>query len=283
MVSSKKPLENENGPLAVAAATVALASVLAMGMLSPAEHAKSLRPSTVLTLYLLVSCCFDVVRTRTMWLGGHVTLAGISLASVIAQVFLFVMESWEKRSFALEERKTDSPETYAGFINRLFFWWINGMLRTGFRSVLALEDVYEVEESLNANGASARFRQAWQSGTSRLQVNFAEKSKIYRLTKIIISELKKNATGKPRKHALAMTVLKLVWWRTFLGAIAHAINLLLNFSQPLLLNRTIYFLQHKESHNVGYGLIAAYGLVYIGMAVGRPLLHPAYTSYKAVY
>jgi ATP-binding cassette, subfamily C (CFTR/MRP), member 1 len=38
--------------------------------------------------------------------------------------------------------------------------------------------------------------------------------------------------------------------------------------QPLLLNRFLSHLQGlDESRNIGYGLIAAYGLVYLGMAI----------------
>ena len=48
-------------------------------------------------------------------------LSGVTLAAVAVQFVLFLMEAWEKRAFALEQRKGDSPEIFAGLINRLFF------------------------------------------------------------------------------------------------------------------------------------------------------------------
>jgi len=48
------------------------------------------------------------------------------------------------------------------------------------------------------------------------------------------------------------------------------------FCQPLLLSRFVGFLQekeHPESNNIGYGLIAAYGFVYLGIAVGHQIIY----------
>lgn len=106
VLSSKKA--KEAAPLAVAAATISFASVFALALLSPAEHAKSLRPSTVLTLCLLVSCVFDAVRARSFWFANSMALSGVTLAAVAIQFVLFLTEAWEKRAFALEQGKGDS-------------------------------------------------------------------------------------------------------------------------------------------------------------------------------
>jgi ATP-binding cassette, subfamily C (CFTR/MRP), member 1 len=40
------------------------------------------------------------------------------------------------------------------------------------------------------------------------------------------------------------------------------------FCQPLLINRYLQFLQDPtESMSIGYGLLGAYGVVYLGLAV----------------
>ncbi|KAJ6783186.1 hypothetical protein PWT90_07877 [Aphanocladium album] len=242
VLSSKQP--HEAASLAVSASTLSLASVIFMSILSPAEHAKSLRPSAVLTLYLLVSCVCDAVRTRSLWLAGNLAPAGIFLATAVVEFCLLILESWDKSAFSLEN-KNYSPEAYAGFINRLFFWWANGILRAGYKSVLALEDLYQVEAGLDANNTSVDFKRQWKH------------------------EVNVPPGAQPRKYALVFTVLKLIWKRVLLGAFWHAISLALEFAQPLLLTRTIAFLQDKESDNIGYGLITAYGLVYVGLALAK--------------
>lgn len=151
---------NEAAPLAVTAAAISLVSVIFVSILSPAEHAKSLRPSTVLTLYLLTTCLCDAIRARSLWLAGNVSLAAVFLSAVGVEFCLLIMESWEKSAFILE-KKNHSPESYAGFINRLFFWWANGVLRAGYKSVLVLEDLYQIEDSLDANTTSVDFHREW--------------------------------------------------------------------------------------------------------------------------
>lgn len=46
------------------------------------------------------------------------------------------------------------------------------------------------------------------------------------------------------------------------------------FAQPLLVNRLLNYIKEPktpETMNIGYGLIAAYGIVYIGIAVSASL------------
>ncbi|KAJ3494039.1 hypothetical protein NLG97_g4340 [Lecanicillium saksenae] len=241
---------HEMTPLAVSAATVSLASVVFMSILSPAEHAKSLRPSAVLTLYLLVSCVCDAVRTRSLWLAGNTSVAGIFLAAALVQVVLFTLESWGKREFALANMDY-SPEAYAGFIDRLFFWWANGILRTGYKSVLVLEDLYQIEASLDANNTSIDFQREWKKVTLGFGLFSANRS---------YEGDKSNLWFSQRWTFLRVHNPETAW---------NAISLALEFAQPLLLTRTLAFLQDKASDNIGYGLIAAYGLLYVALALLR--------------
>lgn len=61
-----------------------------------------------------------------------------------------------------------TPEIYAGLISRLFFWWANGLLRAGCKSVLVLEDIYALEQGLDADVTGAAFHAEWQKGASWL-------------------------------------------------------------------------------------------------------------------
>lgn len=69
-------------------------------------------------------------------------------------------------------------------------------------------------------------------------------------------------------------------WQLFAPIIPRIVLIVFTFCQPLLLNRFISYLaepEGPESANIGYGLIAAYGIVYLGLAVRfslMPLLLP---------
>lgn len=73
--------------------------------------------------------------------------------------------------------------------------------------------------------------------------------------------------SQPRRFPLIRTTVKVMWWEFLLPVPAKLALLALTFCQPILVNRVLVFLQEKENINIGYGLIGAYALVYIGLAV----------------
>lgn len=57
-------------------------------------------------------------------------------------------------------------------------------------------------------------------------------------------------------------------WELLAPVFPRLVQVALTMCQPLLLNRFIdYLAAPKESQNIGYGLIGAYGVVYLGLAV----------------
>lgn len=81
----------------------------------------------------------------------------------------------------------------------------------------------------------------------------------------------KAATGNQRgKNALAKVVVLSFKW-PFLGTVLPRICVVaLKLAQPFLIRDAINFIDNtsmKSSNTTGYGLIAAYGLVYLGIAV----------------
>jgi hypothetical protein len=67
-------------------------------------------------------------------------------------------------------------------------------------------------------------------------------------------------------HALARTL----WVKLLLPIPPKLAILAFTFCQPLALTRIIAFLENSEDISIGYGLVGAYALVYVGLAV-RPL------------
>lgn len=86
--------------------------------------------------------------------------------------------------------------------------------------------------------------------------------------------LMKAATGNQRgKNAFAKAVVLSFKW-PFLGTVIPRICVVaLKLAQPFLIQDAINFINNTtvaSSNNTGYGLIAAYGLVYLGIAVWKP-------------
>lgn len=74
------------------------------------------------------------------------------------------------------------------------------------------------------------------------------------------------------KYKLILCCLETLKW-PLLGIIGPRLCLLaFTICQPLLLNRFLAFLQNPaEDVSIGYGLIGAYALVYVGIAVSSAL------------
>ena len=75
---------------------------------------------------------------------------------------------------------------------------------------------------------------------------------------------------RERPVPLLTCIIKSLKWPIISAIIPRICQLGLMMSQPFLINRTINFISepvNQHSKNVGYGLIGAYGLVYIGTAV----------------
>lgn len=72
------------------------------------------------------------------------------------------------------------------------------------------------------------------------------------------------------KYRLLFETAKTFKLELFAPVLPRIILVVFTFCQPLLLNRFINYLakpEELESANIGYGLVAAYGIVYLGLAV----------------
>lgn len=72
--------------------------------------------------------------------------------------------------------------------------------------------------------------------------------------------------GPPDLKKVLFSLLK---WPIIVPIIPRLALLALTFCQPLLLRRLLNYLKHSdvEDKNIGYGLIGAYFVVYVGLAV----------------
>ncbi|KAL7796652.1 P-loop containing nucleoside triphosphate hydrolase protein [Trichoderma ceciliae] len=252
-----------NGParlnsVSVAAACVSSASSLMSCALSYFEHGRTLGPSSLLNVFLLVSLLLDAAVLRTVWLSLHVSdsMASVSTAAVSASIravltacfalkaVLLVLEGREKSGHVVG-RQNLAPEETSGLYGRAVFAWVAPLLRTGFRRLLRPADLFPLDEKMGVSGLSEIFWWHWRSASPSTQANK------HRLILCCIATLRSAliAVVVPRLALLAFTIC-----------------------QPLVLTRFLGFLNDEaQSANIGYGLVGAYGLVYLGIATTQAL------------
>ncbi|KAF5534749.1 multidrug resistance-associated 1 [Fusarium mexicanum] len=149
----------------IAAAALVFVNGLLLALLSYVEHTRSVRPSTIINVYLLFTALFDCAIARTLWLldGAH-AVARLFTAATTAKALILISEAWEKRSILRAQYRDLSPETTSGILGRGVFWWINPLMKLGFSNFLTEHDLYAIENSLLGKRLFAQVEKSWRTG-----------------------------------------------------------------------------------------------------------------------
>lgn len=152
--------------LTVATFALTVASGVIFACLSYLEHRRSLRPSTLLVLYLCISVLCDAVHVRTTYLlpDSNVEFA-LALASLLVKLVILVLELTEKDSLVQAEFVDESPEATASVANKAFYAWVNRLLWRGSRKVLAVQDLLPLDAELRAAAEPFSLIHKWNQGT----------------------------------------------------------------------------------------------------------------------
>ncbi|KAJ6439410.1 ABC multidrug transporter [Purpureocillium lavendulum] len=228
---------------ATAASSLGVVASLALTVLSYVDHSRCVRPSSITALYLVGSIALDAVQCRTLWsLGDDARdAAHLFTAMVACKAAMLCFETRTKRGALVPKWQHAGPEETSGIISRLFFWWLNGLLVTGYNGDLSVSSsLYDLDGDLVSEPLLNRLRVQWR--------------------------LNKNADGK---YPLLWALLHAVRGPLLVCVVPRLCYTALKFAQPFLLLRVVQYMDHgrRESPATGYGLIAAAGLVYTGNAL----------------
>jgi ATP-binding cassette subfamily C (CFTR/MRP) protein 1 len=148
-------------PTTIAAAGTAVIDAVAMACLSTREHSRSIRPSWVLEVYLFFTLLLDAARTRTAWIMGQDDIYPILITTGVAiKAAILLLELRGKAGLSREDANR-SPEERSGFIEQSLLWWLVGLVRTGYRKILALSDLFPLTNEMRSEAIGAKFGQAW--------------------------------------------------------------------------------------------------------------------------
>lgn len=129
----------------IAAAVLVFVNGFSLAFLSYAEHTRSVRPSTLINVYLLLTLLFDCAIARTLWLiEGTKLIAKVFTTTVAIKFTVLVSEAWEKRSILRAQYRELSPESTSGILGRSVFWWLNPLMKIGFGRPLTEQDLYVI-------------------------------------------------------------------------------------------------------------------------------------------
>ncbi|KAI5860382.1 putative ABC transporter [Durotheca rogersii] len=237
---------------------VSLVAALGLSLLLFMESRRSSTPSDLATLYLLASAACDAVLL-TMPPGEHAHLESRNplIARLVMHLMLLILESCGKRP--AQSGNTDSGgscEESHGVLSRVFFIWINPILRRGYRNILGPQDLPPLGKDMKPGLMRKTILRTW---TQR---------------------------AKPEtKRALPLAVLKCTR-SPFLAAIVPRLFLIVfRYSQPVLIKQSIRFVTMAPTNtvgNYGYWLILSAATVYLGLAISTAVYQHALNRLKVI-
>ncbi|KAF6831810.1 ABC multidrug transporter [Colletotrichum musicola] len=218
---------------------------VALAALSYVEHRRSIRPSALLGLYLVLGIVLDLAQARSLWLrDGMAPVAGAFTASLVTKLVVLALEETPKRPLLLTAagEKDLAVETTTGVVSRSLFWWLNSLFFQGFRLLIGLEDLGAIDPKFDSGRLLGMLDREW-------------------------SKSKKNSSW---------SLIRSTFWAFratfFAGVLPRVLFAGFTFAQPLLVHRVVSFVgspRDEESRNVAAGLVGATACIYIGLAVSR--------------
>ncbi|KAJ5200204.1 hypothetical protein N7472_005408 [Penicillium cf. griseofulvum] len=233
--------------LSIASSVLRVLSALLILVLSVLEHSRSPRPSIILNGYLFLTLILDIAQTRTLFMSSddepELTYSIIMCVSVALKVAVLLLEGYEKRRWVDWDDEMHSPEETSGIFSLGVYFWLNKMFMAGYRNVLAVEDLYPLDSSFDAQALHKKFADNMD-----------------------YSKLKGDRFGLLKILARALKVPLLLPITPRLALVGFT------FCQPLFIERLLIVLSGSEvDANIGYGLIGASILIYSGIAISYAL------------
>lgn len=226
------------------AAAVELAATLVLAFVSYAEHMKTLRPSTLLSLYLPLTVLFDIARARTLWLLRlDLPMAPLFTACVAARAAWLVLEVWQKRRVLLERYRKATEEEMAGILSRSVFGWLLPLIVSASRKDMGPADLLRLDAELQTARVYGAFEHRWQ-----------------------------RCPDRKKPHSLMRCLFASFKWQLLLAVLPRLGLLAFTVLQPVIIEQLVEYVNDSDLPNekaVGLGLIGAVTLVYGGTAVRR--------------
>ncbi len=157
---------NSRTYLSIPAASISVVAAIALLVLSLVEETRSARPSFTISIYLSITVLLRSATARTYWhISSDRAIASTTIAAVVDQIVLIVLESCCKKQDLGDERGKASIEETAGFLSRSLFTWLDKLFFTGYRKALSPSDLNSIDRCLSAPQLASDFESLQKNST----------------------------------------------------------------------------------------------------------------------
>lgn len=239
-----------------AASVMSFLAALALAGFLYFEHRHAIGSSPIPSLYLTITILLDAAKARSFFLRrdlGLYSIACLTSAVTATKILLLFMEEVPKRYRVAKGQR--GPETTCGFWSRTLLVWINPTIFLGFKNILSVDDLPNLDQRFSSARLAAIFEPIWNTRKST-------NTTAYSVGLLCIERKSSLQLMKATFRALLWPFLAVVPARTlYIGFI---------FADPFLLRRILQQVgdENRES-DVDKGLIGAVALVRLGVAVRK--------------
>ncbi|KAL8369750.1 hypothetical protein RB595_000201 [Gaeumannomyces hyphopodioides] len=244
-------LASKRGPFSIhsratiPAASLTLAASVGLAILSWLEHTRTHQPSFVISVYLFFGVLLELPRCRTLFMldptGVASAIPALFVTSTALRAILLTLESHEKRSILLSKFRSFNREATSSTLSRVLFSWLMPLMRRGYRRNLGLDDLDVLETKMESEKLRKCLQERWNKVPDKTAAG---------------------ALFSTWQAAFSRPMLAAVPPRLFLIGFTYA--------QPFLITAAIdlaYKPRSEQYDNAGWGLVGAYAIVFVGMAV----------------
>ncbi|PWY89417.1 P-loop containing nucleoside triphosphate hydrolase protein [Aspergillus sclerotioniger CBS 115572] len=227
--------------LMLATTAVLFVENVALAAWSTLEHQRSAHPSLALNTYLVCMVLLQACRVRSLWLADTpLDLSILTTTSLATRLALLTLESVDKPRPEETKGSPNLLEDRGSFPSRVFFGWLVPLLRQGYSGILSAVDFSGLETDRTQQERQRRFTAAVE-----------------------------RRRGTPASKFHLITILIYCNPADFVGAIVFRLSYIAAlFAQPFLIQDVLNFLEDGSMPlNRGYGLIGAFGLIYLFIAI----------------
>merc|ERR1719489_112505 len=167
-----------------------------------------------------------------------------------------------------------SPEANSSFVNKLFFWWFNPIITTGYKKPLTAEDIWELEDRDMCQEVGENFKKIWEKELEKSRNAFFMKNK-KEFTNEAFDGKQSHSTisgfdysKSPYKVSLCKTMFKQYWKMMAVAVFYKLLNDTIQFLKPTLLSSMINFTETPSAPVYqGYFIAAAMYIVAVLQAI----------------
>ena len=130
------------------------------------QHMYSYKLSTFLSIFMSFTLIFHVLQARSYFHRDGASSRGVlSVVTAVSKAILMLLEEIPKQRLAhSSELPRLAKESICGFWNRTLFIWLNSVLALGFKKIMSINDLQDMEADFESETLYQGFLKSWSKG-----------------------------------------------------------------------------------------------------------------------